>query len=213
MLNLLQNQVNGVKLLSRRGTLVRWKPPTKLIRANKFARRKVRSKQKGRGHKVNKRLGISSSQIPKVKVTLVCAKNNFWGLLHEKGRLTKTISAGTLPGFEGSKRGRVQAAGGVALAVKKVLSRAIRSRRRTRSRKFRPRSQRRKRRPHRWGRRRRYYGRRGRIYPWGLNLVGWARDKRWLYAINQLAPRGRVLVGVHHLRSHNGLRKCSPRRH
>jgi hypothetical protein len=69
----------------------------------------------------------------------------------------------------------------------------------------------RNRRPRRW-QRHKYRGRRGHIYPWGLTLVGWTRDKRWRYALGQLAPRGRVLVGVHPLRSHNGLRGCSPRR-
>lgn len=208
MLNLPPSQVNVVNSLSRRGLLVRWKPPV----TRKYPYRRGRPSRRGRGHLRTTRFGLASGVTPTVGVTLVCSKNNFWGLIHEGGRLTRTISAGTLPGFEGSKRGRVQAAGGVAVALRKLLAWATRPRR-VRARRLRPQftRHRRGRRPRRW-RRWRYRGRRGRIHPWGLTLVGWTRDKRWRYALRQLAPRGRVLVGVHPLRSHNGLRGCSPRR-
>lgn len=202
--NLLLNQENVVN----RGSLTRWKPPVRGI-YGPVRRRRGRARRMARGYRHTSSIPVA----PDLKVTLVCSKNNFWGLFHRADRLVRTISAGSLSGFEGSKRGRLQAAGKVAEESLHLLRRARRPRRRARRgrRRGRPVKSYFSRRPRKWNRRGRR-SRRGHIHPWGLSLVGWTIDKRWKYAWTQLNPRGRVLVGVRPIRSHNGLRGCSQRR-
>jgi len=185
-------------------SLTRWKP------ARRGGRR---FRRRGGPRRRNLTLNFSTvSHQVEWGLSLVALKNNFWGLVHRRERLTWSTSAGALPGYAGSKRGRLQAAGAVASQVGGRLRRGpARPHRRGP-----PRSRRRegifRRRPPRWARRGGWTRRRGRITTTMVHLVGWTRDKRWRYAVSQLNPQGRVWVQVRPRRVHNGLRGVKHRR-
>lgn len=196
MVNPPLNRVNVVN-----GGLTRWKPP-----------RPGRVHPRRRWRRLGWTPPAGGSTPAGWVITLVALKNNFWGLVHRGGRLVWSTSAGAIPGYTGSKRGRLQAAGAVAALTGVHLRRGP-----TRVGRRGPRRGPRwegifRRRPRRWTRRGRWTRRAGRITTLGVHLVGWTRDKRWRYALGQLAPRGRVWLGVVPRRVHNGLRGRKQRR-
>lgn len=211
MVNLALNRVNVVKPRlgggPRRARLTRWKPP---VRRGRRRRGRSRRQKRPVGPLVEP---SRSRQGILWEATLVGLKNNFWGLLHRGGRLVWSISAGAVPGYPGSKRGRLQAAGAVAAGVRSHLRRGPPRRARRGPRRWRGRRPEGiwPRRPRRWTRRGRWT-RRTRVTTLGVNLVGWNRDKRWRYAVGQLRPRGRVWLRVRPRRVHNGLRGRKQRR-
>ena len=198
MVNLRLNRVNVGNLLTR------WKPARR-------GGRRLRRRGGPRRRTYTPGFSAEPHQV-EWSLTLVAFKNNFWGLVHRGGRLTWSTSAGALPGYTGSKRGRLQAAGAVASLTGGHLRRGPGRPHRKGPARGRRREGIFRRRPRRWARRGGWTRRRGRITTTVVHLVGWTRDKRWRYAVGQLNPRGRVWVQVRPRRGHNGLRGVKHRR-
>lgn len=184
-------------------SLTRWKPSRRRVARRRGA---LRRGVTPRGE------SLPVEATPEWSLTLVAFKNNFCGLVHRRGRLLWSTSAGALPGYTGSKRGRLQAAGAVASGVGQHLRRGPARSARKGPRRGRRREGIFRRRPRRWIRRGRFTRRPGRITAGVIRLVGWTRDKRWRYAVGQLYPRGRLWVQVRPRRRHNGLRGKKQRR-
>ena len=213
--NQVLNRVNAVNfsrpgLLHRVTRLTRWKTPTRGAERGSFYRRRRVSRwarvQAASPHRARRKISL--------ELTLVGSRNNFWALLTRAGSVVWTLSAGSLPGFGGSKRGRLGAAGQVAVLAGAQLRRSQAAPRvpRLGPSRIRPYSGTWARRPRRWNRRGRL-SRRGRVFsPVGLNLVGWTRDKRWRYAWEELKITGRTRIQVRPRRGHNGLRGKKIRR-
>jgi len=211
MVNQLRNRVNVVshrpRTTIRVVRLTRWKPFLRGGDRGRFYRRRQLARRAR--VKANVRAGKFSTGL-----TLVGSRNNFWALLTVNSSLVWTLSAGGLPGFSGSKRGRLAAAGKVASLAAEQLRRRqsplrVANRGVPQSRRY----------PGIWLRRPRRWTRRGRLSrrgtirsPLGLTLVGWTRDKRWRYAWGELGLKGRTKLQIKPRRGHNGLRGKKVRR-
>lgn len=167
---------------------------------------------------------------------LVATRNNFWGIYRAPtGGGYRVVSAGGMPGLEGSKRGRPAAATAVIEVLRNwwttLHPHRPFSRHRRRARKvvrfwrvgFKKKYTRHRRPRRRFLRRLRRKSIRtlrrlseesttvGGL-PVRVVLRGWSRDRRWQTAWQDLRPLGRVTLEVHPRRSHNGLRPVRRRR-
>lgn len=138
LLNLPQNRVNGANRIG----LFRWKPqsPRGLggfgflgrqehqgaqvlfrVKLNRF-RRRWSQKMVTTASEYSSE-GVTTTQGGLLELTLVAVRNNFWGLFHHRytHEVVHVFSAGAVPGFEGSKRSTLQAAGEVARRLRNLL--------------------------------------------------------------------------------------------